>query len=134
VSRLVELLGIPLLVALAVGASPLVQLGTAVCYGVALTFPDSLWYTAMQQHLPPDSLSRVSSYDWMGSLVLRPVGFLCAAALSDTIGPANTLLGVALVLVLSKVGALQFVGVWRLRSPSAVHDRLGELAGTADLR
>ena len=33
------------------------------------------WETALAQHIPPHLLSRVSSYDWMGSLALLPVGY-----------------------------------------------------------
>ncbi len=34
------------------------------------------WETALAYHIPPNALSRVSAYDWMGSLALVPVGYL----------------------------------------------------------
>ena len=35
---------------------------------------NTLWETTLQQHIPPPSLSRVSAYDWFGSLLCEPVG------------------------------------------------------------
>ena len=32
----------------------------------------------MAERIPPHALSRASSYEWMGSLILLPVGFLAA--------------------------------------------------------
>jgi MFS family permease len=49
------------------------------------------WETALAHHIPPSVLSRVSSYDWMGSLALLPVGFVLA-------GPLASLLGARVVL------------------------------------
>ena len=37
----------------------------------------------MAERIPPEALSRVSSYDWMGSLLLLPVGYLLAGSLAD---------------------------------------------------
>jgi predicted MFS family arabinose efflux permease len=51
------------------------------------------WETALARHIPPDALSRVSSYDWMGSLALLPVGFATAGPLAGVVG-ARLVLGV----------------------------------------
>ncbi len=51
------------------------------------------WETALARHIPPAALSRVSSYDWMGSLALLPVGFVTAGPLATVFG-ARTVLGV----------------------------------------
>ncbi|MCL2418471.1 MAG: MFS transporter [Conexibacteraceae bacterium] len=45
-----------------------------------------IWETALAKHIPPDALSRVSSYDWMGSLALLPVGFVLAGPLAASFG------------------------------------------------
>lgn len=52
-----------------------------------------VWETALARHIPPAALSRVSSYDWMGSLSLLPVGFIAAGPLAGDFG-ARTVLGV----------------------------------------
>ncbi len=55
------------------------------------------WETALAEHIPPHSLSRVSSYDWMGSFALLPVGYLVAGPLAGTLG-AREVLGVGSVI------------------------------------
>jgi MFS family permease len=56
-----------------------------------------LWETALARYIPPRSLSRVSAYDWMGSLALLPVGYLLAGPLAGAIG-ARTVLGIGSAL------------------------------------
>jgi hypothetical protein len=61
-----------------------------------------LWSTALAERIPPEALSRVSSYDWMGSLGLLPLGYLAAGPLGAAIGATPVVVGggiVALVLV-----------------------------------
>jgi MFS family permease len=55
------------------------------------------WETALARHIPPHALSRVSAYDWMGSLALLPVGFLIAGPLAAAFG-GRTVLAVGSVL------------------------------------
>jgi MFS family permease len=49
------------------------------------------WSTAMQQQIPPELLSRVSSYDALGSMGLTPVGTLLAGPLATLLGLRTTL-------------------------------------------
>lgn len=58
------------------------------------------WDTALMTEIPPAALSRVSSYDWMGSLGLFPFGFLLAGPISELIGVQETLLGGASIALL----------------------------------
>ena len=51
-----------------------------------------LWDTTLQRSIPAGSLSRVSSYDWFGSLVFNPVGLALAGPVSAAIGTEATLL------------------------------------------
>ncbi|MEJ8669970.1 hypothetical protein WKI71_20765 [Streptomyces sp. MS1.AVA.1] len=37
-----------------------------------------LWATTIQREIPERALSRVSSYDWFGSLAFAPLGLLVA--------------------------------------------------------
>jgi MFS family permease len=117
--RLAELLAVPLLPAVALGAPTPVLLAAAVLFGASMTFPDALWFTAMQQHLPATVLSRVSSYDWAGSLALRPVGLLGAAALAGLVGVPAALLLIAVLLVVTRLAGLLFKDVRSLRSVGA---------------
>ena len=38
-------------------------------------FANALWLTALQERIPSESVSRVSAYDWLGSLVFKPAGY-----------------------------------------------------------
>jgi len=55
------------------------------------------WETALARHIPPHVLSRVSAYDWMGSLALLPLGYALAGPLAEAFG-AQTVLGVGSLL------------------------------------
>ncbi|MDX6399347.1 MAG: hypothetical protein QOJ43_2755, partial [Gaiellaceae bacterium] len=56
-----------------------------------------LWNTTMQQEIPPDKLSRVYSYDALGSIGLVPVGYAIAGPVADAIGVRATLWGAAAI-------------------------------------
>jgi MFS family permease len=58
----------------------------------AITISNTLWETVLQQRIPQASLSRVSSYDWMVSLVFQPLAFVLVGPLAATIGEVPTLL------------------------------------------
>jgi MFS family permease len=50
------------------------------------------WETALARHIPASALSRVSSYDWMGSLALLPLGYALAGPLANALGAQHVLL------------------------------------------
>jgi MFS family permease len=58
---------------------------------MTLSFSTALWQTTLQELIPREALSRVISYDWLGSLVLMPVGFAVAGPVSEAIGIEMTL-------------------------------------------
>ena len=64
-----------------------------VTAGAGLALFDVWWLTALAQRIPPDKLSRVTSYDWMVSLGLLPLGYLLAGPLADALGAVPVLLG-----------------------------------------
>ncbi|MBX6386638.1 MAG: MFS transporter [Microbispora sp.] len=90
----------------------------AIVAGVCFDMYGVLWNTTVQREIPGESLSRVSSYDSLGSLMLGPVGMLLAGSLAVTIGPQHALIGCAVMVVLVSVLAVLFPGVRELR----VHD------------
>jgi len=57
-----------------------------------LSLANTLWQTTLQAHIPPARLSRVSAYDWLGSLIFSPVGYAVAGPLAAAIGTRATLL------------------------------------------
>ncbi len=69
----------------------------AVGTGFGWSLMGVFWETALARHIPPHALSRVSSYDWMGSLALLPLGFAIAGPLAAAFG-ARMVLGVGSVI------------------------------------
>jgi MFS family permease len=68
--------------------------------GLGFTLFEVWWATALVRHIPPQALSRVSAYDWMGSLALLPLGFAIAGPLAGALGARTVLaVGAAMALV-----------------------------------
>ncbi len=51
------------------------------------------WETALAQRIPAHLLSRVSAWDWMGSLALLPAGYLLAGPVAGALGAVPVLTG-----------------------------------------
>jgi MFS family permease len=75
----------------------------AFLFGITLDLWGTLWSTAVQRQVPRDSLSRVSAFDAMGSMMLRPVGLAIAAPLSTLVGIENFLQILAAITVVAIV-------------------------------
>jgi MFS family permease len=74
-----------------------------IAFGAFLDLWGTLWSTAIQKKVPRDSLSRVSSFDAMGSLLFRPVGLAIAGPISTLIGIENFILILAGITVVAIV-------------------------------
>ena len=59
--------------------------------GVGMTVMGALWWTAMQEHIPPQAISRVSSYDWAGTLAVMPIGYALVGPVANSFGAGATL-------------------------------------------
>jgi len=62
-----------------------IALGGAVSGAGGSVF-GTLWSTTMQREIPPAILSRVSSYDWFGSVAFLPLGYALVGVLSAVLG------------------------------------------------
>jgi MFS family permease len=65
--------------------------------GVGLSIHLALWFTVFQRLVPPEHLSRVSSYDSLGSFILIPVGSALAGPVASWVGIYPTLVGSGLI-------------------------------------
>ncbi|WP_158574020.1 MFS transporter [Streptomyces triticagri] len=117
VGRLAELLLLPALLLVALGAPLAVQVVAVALAGVGTTASDSLWVTTLQSQVPDESLSKVSSYDWLCSMVPRPIGYALGAAVSVG-GAAVVLCTMALVAAVSGLASLTYPSVRQLRTPA----------------
>jgi MFS family permease len=87
---------------LAVPAPLVLLVIVALISGIGSMVFNTLWETTLQQHIPASARSRVSSYDWFGSIALQPIGYAL-------IGPLATGIGVSAALYLC--GGLEIVAV-----------------------
>lgn len=85
--------GLPL-VLLGLGVHTWMLLAGGVVLGVVWGLIHPLWVTTLQRKVPTELLSRVSSYDYLGSLLAYPVGVAA-------VGPVADLVGVQVVLFVS---------------------------------
>jgi MFS family permease len=86
------------LFALGVPLGVLVPLYFGAGAGIALFLV--WWETALAERIPPHLISRVTSYDWLGSLGLMPIGFIAAGPLAAAFG-AQRVLAVGAVIGLA---------------------------------
>jgi MFS family permease len=96
---------------------PLVAAG-AVLGGFSLSTFGALWETTLQRNVPSQVLSRVSAYDWLGSLVLLPLGEAAVGPLARVIGSRATLVGAAALIVFAVTLVLLVPAVTGLRAPA----------------
>lgn len=108
------LIALPLAL-LALPAPLLAVAAAAFVAGAGVEFFEVLWATTLQQQIAPERLSRVSSYDLLGSYALVPVGTVIVGPLSAAIGTADTLIVAALVVLGATSAVLAVPDVRALR-------------------
>jgi hypothetical protein len=90
---------------------PILALQFATGIGVTAFF--TLWEVSLQEHVPGETLSRVSSFDYLAGTILMPLGTALAGPVADALGTQATLLGMS---ALGVAGALGFLAVPAVRS------------------
>jgi MFS family permease len=68
-----------------------------------ITVEGALFWTAMQQNVPAESMSRVTSWDFAATMSIMPVGYALVGPLEGLVGASSALIGcsVAVILVTS---------------------------------
>lgn len=110
------LIWMPVLITYAVAAPVWVISAFALIAAAGMNFAGTIWFTAVQQHVPRHALSRVSSYDWAGSVLFLPLGFILVGPLAEQFGAAEVLYAAAAWTVVSSVAILAIPSVRNLRS------------------
>jgi MFS family permease len=82
------------LLAFALGVPLGIVLPGAVTAGIGLALFGVWWETALAQRIPPRALSRVASYDWMGSFALLPLGLVLIGVIAEA-ASATTVMAIA---------------------------------------
>ena len=109
------LLATPLVFALAVPVPLPAVLMLAFLAGIGSETFGVLWDTTMQQEIPQDRLSRVYSYDALGSFALIPLGLAAAGPVAEVLGTRTTLFAAGFVSLTATLAVLLVRDVRRLR-------------------
>ncbi|MCL7497246.1 MFS transporter [Streptomyces sp. MCA2] len=89
---------------------------TAVMFGtgIAVEVFAVTWMTALHQEIPEEKFSRVSSYDWLGSLAVVPLATALAGPVQDLVGRTAALWGCSALIALLTAAVLCVPEVRRL--------------------
>jgi MFS family permease len=90
-----------ILVALAVPAPLPIVVAAAFLTGFGIEIFGVLWDTAVMQEIPQEKLSRISSYDALGSWVLMPLGFIAAGPVAGAVGTRTAFVAAAILTVVA---------------------------------
>lgn len=96
---------------------PVLAAGWAMA-GAALGLGNVLWETTLQERIPAQFRSRVSAYDWLGSIGIRPLGLAAAGPLAGLLGVGTTLWLAAAALAATTALTLSVPSIRRLERPS----------------
>ena len=107
------LLPVPGLLLLSVAAPTVVIAAAYLLAGVGIEIFGVLWDISLQQDVPQEKLSRVYSYDALGSFALVPLGLVAAGPLAEAIGADETLWLAAGTIV---IGVLAMLAVHDVRT------------------
>ncbi|MCK2026640.1 MFS transporter [Microbacterium sp. SSW1-47] len=77
------------------------------------------WNLAMMENVPGEKLSRVASYDMLGSFVVMPIGTLLYGWLITQADPATVLIASGAVYGTIALATLAVPSVWRMGRPAA---------------
>ena len=89
---------VPLALLATAAPLPAIAIATAIG-GAVLSIFTAIWHTTMQSRVPEHQLSRMFSYDWLGSLGLLPIGYLVAVGGQFLMSAEATLIAAACVAI-----------------------------------
>jgi hypothetical protein len=118
-----ELVVVPsgiLLIALAAPLPLLAIAAVGFVVGAGFALGENLYVTAFQRNIPEHALSRISSYDWFGSVALNPIGYALIGPVSAAIGIPETLLIAGTLNVLVCLSVLLVPSVRAIRSDGPI--------------
>ena len=91
----------------------------AALVGVSMDIFGVAWDGALQREVAREKLSRVSSYDWFGSMVATPIGIIFAGWGAKHFGATAILPWMALIAALSLTLPFFSRSVWNVKGPQA---------------
>jgi len=118
-----ELVVVPsgiLLIALAAPLPLFAIAAVGFVVGAGFALGENLYVTAFQRNIPEHALSRISSYDWFGSVALNPIGYALIGPVSAAIGIPETLVIAGILNVLVCLSVLLVPSVRAIRSDGPI--------------
>ncbi|MDJ0384856.1 MFS transporter [Streptomyces sp. G-G2] len=93
--------------------------GVMLLSGLAIEVFGVNWMTTMHQEIPEEKFSRVSAYDWFGSVSMLPLATALAGPAETAFGRTNALWGCAALVILVTAAVLAVPDVRRMtRKPT----------------
>lgn len=90
--------------------------------GIGVIAFNTLWWTALQENVPAEVISRVVSYDYAGSYLLMPLGVAMAGPLAAGIGLRAAMIATSVVSLALMGATLLLPDVRRLQAVPATVD------------
>jgi hypothetical protein len=112
-----QLFVVPSGLLLAALAVPLPLIGLAVvsfAVGIGFALGNTLWMTALQRNVPEHTLSRISSFDWLGSIALNPIGYALIGPIALAVGTSETLAVAGILNIAVCIGVVLVPSVRRV--------------------
>jgi predicted MFS family arabinose efflux permease len=88
----------------------------ALASGFGLMFGNTVWEATLQRQVPIEFLSRISAYDWFGSLAFAPLGMIIWGPTAAVIGVEEALLTAAALTVVAALALISVPDIRQLRS------------------
>ena len=122
-------LGMPAMLVILSTNPPLAILAAgAFMSSACTTLTDTIWHTTLQQQIPSEHLSRVSSVDWTISMVISPLGNIAVGPLAAAVGTQVALLTLALVAGVPLAVVAFVPSVRAIRGPRPTNPAVGATA------
>jgi MFS family permease len=131
------LVGVPFIGFLAAGVPLGAVIGGAGVAGLGVEVFSILWVSALQRHIPPERLSRVSAYDSLGSFAFMPIGLVLAGPVASALGGAHHALWLTTALIAAPTFAVlgvRDVRTIRREASDAAPASAGDAVDRADER
>ncbi|MEO8251057.1 MAG: MFS transporter [Chloroflexota bacterium] len=84
--------------------------------GGGFAFGNAIWFSTLQEKIPENAISRISSFDWFGSVALNPIGYALIGPLSERFGVGNSLVLAGVLNIATTLGMLAVPSVRALRA------------------
>jgi len=109
---------LPMLLVTALELPPMAIAAAAVLGGMEQALYWTIWQTALHRRIPSDTLSRISSFDWLGAYAFQPLGYAIAGPLAVLLHDRGVLWLGSGVLTLAVI--IMVVAVPEIRQSEAI--------------